>query len=185
MKGFTRTETRFSLCGLNCAVCSMHLGGYCPGCGGGTGNQNCALAKCSLEHGGVQFCWECPEYPCTRYEGFDDGDSFVPHRNRQQDIARERQVGLEAYLAQLEEKRAILHELLDHYNDGRRKTLFNTAVYLLSLEDLRSVMADLGSRPELEDRPIKERALAAVGLFQEAAGRRGISLKRNKKPKKG
>lgn len=109
----------------------------------------------------------------------------MPHRNRQQDIAREREVGLEAYLAQLEGKRAILHELLDRYNDGRRKTLFNTAVYLLSLEDLRSVMADLGSQPELEDRPIKERALAAVGLLQEAAGRRGISLKRNKKPKKG
>ena len=35
MKGFTRTETRFSLCGLNCGLCSMHLGGYCPGCGGG------------------------------------------------------------------------------------------------------------------------------------------------------
>ena len=35
MKGFTRDETRFSLCGLNCALCSMHLGGYCPGCGGG------------------------------------------------------------------------------------------------------------------------------------------------------
>ena len=185
VKGFTRAETRFSLCGLNCAGCSMHLRSYCPGCGGGTGNQNCALAKCSLEHGGVQFCWECPEYPCTRYEGFDDGDSFVPHRNRQQDIAREREVGLEAYLAQLEEKRAILHELLDHYNDGRRKTLFNTAVYLLSLEDLRSVMANLGSQPELEDQPIKERALAAVGLLQEAASRRGISLKRNKKPKKG
>lgn len=185
MKGFTRTETRFSLCGLNCALCSMHLGGYCPGCGGGTGNQNCVIAKCSLEHGGVQFCWECPEYPCTRYEGFDDGDSFVPHQHRQQDIAREREVGLEAYLAQLEEKRAILHELLDHYNDGRRKTLFNTAVYLLPLEDLRSVMADLGSQPELEDQPIKERALVAVGLLQEAAGRRGISLKRNKKPKKG
>ena len=34
MKGFTRDETRFSLCGLNCALCSMRLGGYCPGCGG-------------------------------------------------------------------------------------------------------------------------------------------------------
>ena len=34
MKGFTRMETRFSLCGLNCDLCSMHLGGYCPGCGG-------------------------------------------------------------------------------------------------------------------------------------------------------
>ena len=26
MNGFTRTETRFSLCGLNCALCSMRLG---------------------------------------------------------------------------------------------------------------------------------------------------------------
>lgn len=183
IKGFTRAETRFSLCGLNCTLCSMHLGGYCPGCGGGAGNQSCAIAKCSLEHGGVQFCWACPEYPCSRYEGFDDGDSFVPHRNRQQDVAQARELGLETYLAQLEEKRAILDELLAHYNDGRRKTLFNTAVYLLPLEDLRSVMAALSSRPELTEHPIKERALAAVELLQEAADRLNISLKLNKKPK--
>ena len=185
MKGFTRAETRFSLCGLNCALCSMHLGGYCPGCGGGAGNQSCALAKCSLEHGGVPFCWECPEYPCPRYEGFDEGDSFVPHRNRQQDIARVRELGLEAHLARLEEKQAILDELLAHYNDGRRKTLFSTAVYLLPLEDLRSVMASLGSQPELGEQPIKGRALAAVELLQEAADCRGIRLKLNKKPKEG
>lgn len=185
MKGFTRTETRFSLCGLNCALCSMHLGGYCPGCGGGAGNQSCALAKCSLEHGSVPFCWECPEYPCPRYDGFDDGDSFVPHRNRQQDIAQAREMGLDAYLAQLEEKRGILDDLLAHYNDGRRKTLFNTAVYLLPLEDLRSVIASLNSQPELDEQTVKERALTAVGLLQEAADRRGMSLKLNKKPKKG
>ena len=185
MKGFTRTETRFSLCGLNCALCSMHLGGYCPGCGGGAGNQSCAIAKCSMEHSGVPFCWECPEYPCRRYEGFDDGDSFVPHRNRQQDINQAQELGLEAYLAQLEEKRAIVEELLTHYNDGRRKTLFNTAVYLLSLEDLRFVMAALDSRTELTGQTVKERALAAVELLQNAADRRGISLKLNKKPKKG
>ena len=185
MKGFTREETRFSLCGLNCRLCSMHLGGYCPGCGGGAGNQSCAIAKCSLEHGGVSFCWECPEYPCSRYDGFDEGDSFVPHRNRRQDIALAREVGLEAYLAQLEEKRAILDALLADYKDGRRKTLFHTAVYLLPLEDLCSVMAALTSRPELAAQPIKERALAAVELLQEAADRRGVGLKLNKKPRKG
>lgn len=185
MKGFTRTETRFSLCGLNCTLCSMHLGGYCPGCGGGAGNQSCAIAKCSLAHDGIQFCWDCPEYPCPRYDGFDDGDSFVPHRNRQQDIAQAQALGLGAYLAQLTEKREILDGLLAHYNDGRRKTYFNTAVYLLPLGDLRSVMADLGSRPELGRQTIKERALVAVGLLQAAADHRGISLKLNKKPKKG
>ena len=85
----------------------------------------------------------------------------------------------------MEEKRAILDALLAGYNDGRRKTLFNTAVYLLPLEDLRSVMATLDSRPELSAQPIKERALAAVELLQEAADRLCISLKLNKKPKKG
>lgn len=185
MKGFNREETRFSLCGLNCALCSMHLGGYCPCCGGGAGNQSCAIAKCSLAHGGVSFCWACPEYPCSRYDGFDDEDSFVPHRNRHQDIAQAREIGLDAYLAQLEEKRRILEVLLAHYNDGRRKTLFNTAVYLLPLEDLRAVMAALDRQPELAGQAIKEWALAAVDLLQQAADHRGISLKLNKKPKKG
>ncbi|WP_130868482.1 DUF3795 domain-containing protein [Intestinimonas massiliensis (ex Afouda et al. 2020)] len=185
MKGFAREETRFSLCGLNCCLCSMHLGGYCPGCGGGAGNQSCSLAKCSLEHGGLQFCWECPEYPCSRYDDFNDGDSFVPHRNRQQDIAQAGKQGLEAYLAHLEKKRAILEGLLAHYNDGRRKTLFTTAVYLLPLEDLQSVMTALAIRSELKEQPIKERALAAVGLLQEAAEHRGVSLKLNKEPRKG
>lgn len=184
MKGFTRTETSFSLCGLNCALCSMRLGNYCPGCGGGAGNQSCAIAKCSLEHGGIQFCWECPEYPCSRYSAFDTEDSFVPHRNRQKDISQAGELGMEAYLARLKEKQTILEELLAHYNDGRRKTLFNTAVYLLPLEELRAVMASLGSRPELHQQPVKARALAAAELLRASANCQGVSLKLNKKLKK-
>ena len=184
MKGFTREDRWCSLCGLNCGLCPMNLEGRCPGCGGGAGNQSCALARCSLDHGGVAYCIQCGEYPCARYEGFDDGDSFVPHRNRQQDIARAQELGLEAYLAQLEEKRAILDALLAGYNDGRRKTLFHTAVYLLPLGELQSVIADLDSRPELAGQPVKERAMAAAELLQQAADRRDISLKLNKKAKK-
>ncbi len=152
MKGFTRTELLFSLCGLNCALCSMHLGGYCPGCGGGAGNQSCAIARCSLEHGGVAFCWECPEYPCARYDGFDEADSFMPHRE-------------------------ILGLLLAEYNDGRRKTLFTSAACLLPLEDLRAAAAELSAMP---DAPAKEKALAAARLLQNAADRRGVSLKLKK-----
>ena len=185
MKGFSREETRFSLCGLNCLLCSMHLGGYCPGCGGGAGNQSCALARCSLEHGGIRFCWECPEYPCFRYEEFDDGDSFAPHRNRQQDIAQAWELGLETYLAQLEEKREILDELLTHYNDGRRKTFFNRAVYLLPLGDLRGVRAALDRQSAQGEQEVKARALAAVQLLQEAADRRGPQSEEQEKTEKG
>ena len=41
-------------------------------------------------------------------------------------------------------------------------------------------MADLGP-----GQAVKERAMAAVELLQQAADRRGISLKLNKKAKKG
>ena len=37
MKGFNRENQSFSLCGLNCGLCPMHLNKYCPGCGGGSG----------------------------------------------------------------------------------------------------------------------------------------------------
>lgn len=177
MKGFTRTELRFSLCGLNCALCSMHLGGYCPGCGGGAGNQSCAIARCSLEHGGVAFCWECPEYPCARYDGFDDADSFIPHCGRARDVEAFRALGADAYLAQLSEKREILGLLLTEYNDGRRKTLFTSAACLLPLEDLRTAAAELKAMP---DAPAKEKALAAARLLQNSADRRGVSLKLKK-----
>ncbi|WP_370827526.1 hypothetical protein [Fournierella massiliensis] len=51
--------------------------------------------------------------------------------------------------------------------------------------ELRTVMATLTSQPERMEQPIKERALAAVGLLQGAANHRGISLKLNRKSKKG
>lgn len=70
------------------------------------------------------------------------------------------------------------------HTDGR-KTLFHTAVYLLPPEDLRAAMPALSARPELAEQTPKERALAAVGLLQDAADRRGIRLKLNRKPKKG
>ncbi len=60
MKGFTRNNPYFSLCGLNCKLCSMHLSGHCGGCG--FGNQSCPIARCSLEHGRPEYCFQCPEY---------------------------------------------------------------------------------------------------------------------------
>ena len=178
MKGFIREHTGFSLCGLNCLLCPMGVGGYCPGCGGGPGNQSCAIARCSLEQGGYAFCSDCPSYPCVRYDGFDAADSFVPHSRRAADLARAKKLGMDAYLAELRAKRAILNKLLADYNDGRRKTFYCAAVYLLPLEELQNAMALLEGRPEC---PAKERVAAAVKLLQEAADGQGIDLKLNKK----
>lgn len=178
MKGFTREHTEFSLCGLNCLLCPMQVGGYCPGCGGGPGNQSCTIAWCSMDKGGYAFCSQCPTYPCALYDQFDMADSFVPHSRRAADLDRARELGLDACIGELRAKRAILDKLLANYNDGRRKTFYCAAVYLLPLEDLKNVVAKLENQSGCS---VKERAVAAVKLLQGAADGRCICLKLNKK----
>lgn len=182
MKGFSRGCVIFSLCGLNCGLCAMRVGGYCPGCGGGEGNQSCRFARCAMGRGAPEFCSDCAEYPCALYEGFDDSDSFVPHSRRAADLKIAQELGLEAYLAALSEKMGILDELLGAFNDGRRKTLFCTAAYLLPLPELRCVMSELRAAAQL---PVKERAALASERLNGAAAQLGLSLKLRKAQRKG
>ena len=176
MKGFTRKNQLFSLCGLNCGLCSMHLGGHCGGCG--NGNQSCKIARCSLEHGGMEYCCECPHYPCEKYEKIGEYDSFITTRRQKADMEKLRTIGADRYNAEQEEKVRLLGYLLSSFNDGRRKTLFCLAVNLLDLSDVRAVVDQLMAS---NLSTVKERAVFAAALLQEVASEKGISLKLNRK----
>lgn len=176
MKGFSRKDQLFSLCGLNCGLCTMRLGGHCGGCG--NGNQSCKIARCSLEHGGVEYCCECPHYPCEKYEKFDEYDSFITHRNRKADMEKLRTIGADRYHAEQEEKIRLMEYLLSTCNDGRRKTLFCLAVNLLEISDVRAIVEQLMAT---DLSTAKERAVYAAALLQKAADEKGISLKLNRK----
>lgn len=182
MKGFERSDLMFSLCGLNCALCTMKLDGYCPGCGGGAGNQGCGIARCSLNHGNPEYCFECGEYPCEKYHHIDAFDSFITHRNQLKDMEKAQKMGVQQYSAELEEKAGILRHLLANYNDGRRKSFFCIAINLLELQDIWDIMARLAAAEAAGPLPLKEKAVVAAGLFQSAAEQRSIVLKLNKKP---
>ena len=184
MKDFRRQYPLFSLCGLNCGLCPMLLGNYCPGCGGGAGNQPCAIARCSQKREGLEYCYQCGEYPCEKYEGIDVFDSFIVHRNQLKDFERVKTIGIDAYKSELEEKVEILHYLLADFNDGRRKNFFYSAVNLLELQDVKTGMAQLDAG-DLDGMTLKEKAALAVNLFGAMAEKRSIVLKLNKKTEKG
>lgn len=179
MKGFRRNDLLFSLCGLNCGLCPMHLGGHCGGCG--AGNQSCKIARCSLSHGGVEYCFQCREYPCGMYDQIDKYDSFITHQNRISDMEKARRMGTAGYRAEQEEKIRILETLLSRYNDGRRKTLYCLAVNLLETDDLRDALREAESNPDLALLPQKERAAYMADLLQKLAGKRDLILKLRKK----
>lgn len=100
------------------------------------GNQPCKIAKCSLEHERIEYCNQCESFPCEKYPGEDEFDSFITYRNRYRDFEKLKKIGVKAYQMEQSEKAAILNELLENYNDGRKKTLFCLAVNLLELDDL-------------------------------------------------
>ncbi len=177
MKGFARHNQLLSLCGLNCALCPMELGGYCGGCG--NGNQSCAIARCAMTHGNVEYCFQCPNYPCPEHCREDAADSFITHQRRMADLERARELGIEAYNREQREKREILDFLLAGFNDGRRKTLFCQAVNLLDLPELRQAVDCL--RADAQGLDTREAAATAARILEAAARERGISLKLRRK----
>ena len=167
----------FSACGLNCGLCPRyHTDGdsRCPGCAGegfSDVHPPCGVLSCA-QRKGVDYCFECDEYPCPKYDGVDGSDSFITHLNQFKDLDKAKTIGMPAYKAELDEKVRILETLLRDYNDGRRKSFFCLAVNLIELKDLRALMAQL---PDPLD-SIKVKAKIAADLFKELAEKRGITL---------
>lgn len=177
MKQFTRDNSLFSLCGLNCGLCSMRLGGHCKGCG--LGNRPCPLARCSMEHDAIEYCFQCDEYPCERYDCIDVYDSFITHQKQKADLQKAQQVGIENYNAEQVMKMKILDNLLNQYNDGRKKTLFCVAVNLLELDELTAIIEQAELRTQ--GMPVKEKSAFISSLFQLRATEKGIELKLKKR----
>lgn len=156
VKGFERSNGLFSLCGLNCGLCGFRLKGKCNGCFKESFCAAvCPMAPCSVRHGNLQYCFECPEYPCRHYDGFDSYDTLVLHRNQRKDMQRAKEIGIEAYRAEQQKKVGLLNSLLATYDDGSRQIFYCTAVNLLSIDDMK-VIIDKADREtanmELADR---------------------------------
>lgn len=178
MKAYNRNEPHFSLCGLNCALCPRyHTEGTskCPGCGGEDfylKHPTCAIITCNNKHEHVEFCFECSEYPCERYNFPKNVDSFISYKNIEQNMA-DAKSDLASYLKELSEKKCILEQLITHHNDGKSKGFFCLAVNLLSLDTLNEIITALQNNIDTD----------AVGLLKQKANELGIELKLRKELK--
>ncbi len=172
---FNRTDGLFSLCGLNCGLCPMQIRGECSGCfNGSTCYTTCPLAPCSVQHGNVQYCFECTEYPCKRYDGIDRYDSLISHKNQKHDLIKAREMGIDAYLTELLAKRQILLHLLSDYDDGHSDVFFCQAVNMLARDDLETIMKECDR--QAGKCSLSERSAVIRQMLRDCADKRGISL---------
>lgn len=181
MKNYRREHPETALCGLNCIFCPIHnMKDCCPGCGGGEGHQSCPKVRCAVERNVKEFCFECGDFPCEKYDGAGEWDSFITYRNIFENMERIKIYGIDEYKRTLYEKKAILDRLLADYNDGRKKTLFCTAANLFDAETYASVFAEILENTD-ENMSLKERAAKAAEKINNAAKEMGISLKLRRK----
>jgi len=185
MKYKQREYPLFSACGLNCGLCPRYQAdgaSKCPGCSGKeflTKHPTCGVLSC-CQRKGLEYCYQCDEYPCKKYDGADQSDSFITHLNQFCDMEKAKTLGIDAYKKELNEKIFILKTLLANYDDGRRKGFFCLAVNLLELQDVRHVMEQILSQTQPEQ-SVKDKAITAVQLFQSMAEQRNFTLKLRKK----
>jgi len=172
----TRNYPQFAACGLNCGLCPRYYtvgSSRCPGCAGAGFSEvhpPCGVLSC-CQRKGLEYCFECDEFPCKKYDRADETDSFITHKNQFIDMEKVKRIGLETYKVELNEKIGILETLLKNHDNGRRKGFYCLAVNLLDLCDIRAVMESIGSDTDSK---------SAVRLFEETAERRGVSLKLRK-----
>ncbi|MDD5339397.1 MAG: DUF3795 domain-containing protein [Dehalococcoidales bacterium] len=104
-------EILIAPCGMNCGVCGNYLAmkndlkkngvykSYCPGCR--PRGKNCAFMKKNCElvgEGKVQFCFECPDFPCLRLKHLDKRYSTKYHMSMIENLNFIKENGMEKFL---------------------------------------------------------------------------------------
>lgn len=186
MKEYKREYPLFSLCGLNCGLCTRYNTtgtSKCPGCGGKDfhlQHPTCAVITCNKKHDNVEYCFQCSSYPCDRYSSPSKVDSFISYYNVISDFGKASKDGIDQYIGELNEKVKILEFLLNNYNDGRRKTFYCNAVNLLKLSDLQDIIDEIDKEIGKKDIGIKDKIALIISRFEAAASRENIELKLRK-----
>jgi len=144
-----------------------------PGCHLGETRSHGGVYRCVTKRG-RHTCAECAESPCPRLlaapkaeEGLDGFTTKRPHEN----LARIREVGLDAPLAEETKRRVLAEELLAGGNDGHSMTSYITACALLAPAEVRAAQGRTTSEedPKKWHRAMKE-------ALRRLAEERGTSL---------
>ncbi|PKL24539.1 MAG: hypothetical protein CVV27_21330 [Candidatus Melainabacteria bacterium HGW-Melainabacteria-1] len=150
---FERKNPSFALCGLNCCLCprfNTEGSSRCPGCGGPgftVVHPTCAVATCNTKHDSVEYCFQCSEYPCKKYQEESDRDSFISYKcvKRNFDEAKR---DLARYESELALRYSILKLLLERYNDGKSKGLYCLVANDMPMDELPALIERIKEIPD-------------------------------------
>ena len=131
---------------------------------------------------GLVTCIECDEYPCERYSRRGWGSDWQS-RVAQENLESIEEVGLETWLREQRERRLLLENLLDSYNDGRSMSFYCMVTALMPVELANKAVDEMLATYRGDNSDVKAKAKALRATIEALASRCGIELKLRKRPK--
>ena len=180
-------------CGIDCGLCPRYntkAASRCPGCAAPgfleMGGQWCKMTRCAVRDRGYETCAECDEFPCYRFAGWDEADSFVSHLKSVDNLRATRESGMQQFLDVQQARMELLEAMLREFDEGRSKSYCCRAAALLPVKELAEGVEEarrlVGSEdPSDVDR--KARAQTLHRTLDSIAERMDISLKLRKQEK--
>jgi hypothetical protein len=111
-------------CGLYCGLCNKFQSkapSRCIDCRLGEQHAWCSIWNCCVKKHGFETCTECSEiFNCPIFLR----RKVVEWISAADNLHQIKEVGLESWLREQEERRALLEELLQNYNEGRSMNLY-------------------------------------------------------------
>ena len=92
-------------------------------------------------------------------------------------MEKAKRIGIDAYRDEQRAKAAILHQLLDEFDDGRHDVFFCLAANMLALEDLAAAVEKASEQTEdLSATQKRRRAETAERILRETATEKDVPL---------
>jgi hypothetical protein len=173
-------------CGIDCGLCPRyHTAGSsrCPGCAGPDffeKHPSCGHITCCVKKRKLEVCSQCDEFPCSKFESWAEGDSFVTHQKTLSNLNSVRGGGLEEFIEQQRKRIGLLETMLEKFDDGRSKSYYCLATALLpvtALEESVHRAQEQIKQDKARSGDVKTRAGILRGLLDDCAAKTGVELK--------
>jgi hypothetical protein len=181
-----KTFPTIGCCGIDCGLCPRyHTAGSsrCPGCAGPgffEKHPSCGHITCCVKKRKFEVCSQCDEFPCSKFEYWAEGDSFVTHQKTLLNLDSIRRGGLEGFIEQQRKRITLLNTMLENFDDGRSKSFYCIATALLPIADLEESLRHAQQQikqDKAKSGDIKTRAGILRGSLDDCAAKTGVELK--------
>ena len=179
--------TEVGICGLSCRLCPNYqteARSRCAGCKSKTRIAvGCPFISCAIKKKGVEFCWDCIESnDCEKWKRHRDAgkkyDTFKCYQKLEDNICFIRENGVDKFEEVQKVREQLLKYLLKEFNEGRSKSYYCITATILTIEELKEAIDEVGNKAKGLDIKAKSRLMHTA--LDNIASRKGYQLKLRK-----